>query len=569
MSNKFADVTDEALDAQFAEKRDAFNAILALDSPTPKQVAEAEALADECDEMAAEIGERQTAAATAADRFAALKGRTFGSDPEPEPEVEAAAEEEPEPEPEATPEAEATETPEPEAEVTENESEVAAPEAPVASEGAEAAPVAAATKSVAEMASRTKRPTLPQKAKNMLSITAAHDVPGFSASTDLDGLADVAKALISKSRGFTAPNGTGTLQKFAVASLNIPYADEDIVKRPEDAVGIAARLGDESRLPESLTASGWCSPSETVYDLRGEESLEGMVSIPEMGVRRGGIRWTTGPQFQDFYDDSAVGQVYTEAQMIAGVTKEFVEITCPSFTDTRLDAIPFGVKIPFLLEAAYPEMVERVVSGSLVAHQHKINANVISRMVTIAGAAKVVAGMGATSTDTLEALERVADGERQRYRLPLNKTLEVVLPFWVKGALRADLSRRNGIALARVTDSDITGHFGDRNVAVQFVYDWQSLPLVDDGGTAGVDERTVYPATFDALIYPAGTYVKGTSEVVNISAVYDAASLAENTYTGMFMEQGLLVVSQQYVANLLTLPICSAGRTGAADITCS
>lgn len=562
--DKFADISTEDLTASREEKFSAFNTLVEMDAPTPAQIEEAAALADEIDAIDAECAARTAAAAEAAAKFQALKSRTFGveeasmdapaeedeEDEEPEmaaESVEAAVEDEPAEEPPVEAEAEVSE--------------------PVA----ETAPVAAATKSVAEMASRTTRPVLPKKDTPMMSLTAATEVPGFSAGQKMEGFSDLAKALMNKSRGFARPTGTGTMQKFQVASFDIPVKDGHVVNRPEEALEVFSKAANEYDLPGGslVAATGWCSPSETMYDLRAEWSLDGMVSIPEVQVNRGGIRWTTGPQFSDFYADTAVNQFYTEAQIIAGVTKEFVEVTCPAFTDTRLDAVPLGVKIPFLMEAAYPEMVEQTIQGSLVAHQHRVNANVIGRMVAIAGAAKTVAGLGSTVDDTLEALERVAEGERQRYRLPLDRSLEVVVPFWVRAAMRADLARRNGVDKTNVSDADLNAHFAARNLAVQWVYDWQDLPLVDDAGTVGVDEATTYPATFNALVYPSGTYVKGVSDVVNISAVYDAASLAENTYTGMFMEQGLLVVSQQYTANLLTLPICNAGRTGAANLTCA
>jgi hypothetical protein len=70
-------------------------------------------------------------------------------------------------------------------------------------------------------------------------------------------------------------------------------------------------------------------------------------------------------------------------------------------------------------------------------------------------------------------------------------------------------------------------------------------------------------------MYPAGTFVKGTADVINLSTVYDAASLATNVYTGLFTEQGLLVAKQKFHADLVTLPICNAGRTGAANLTCA
>ena len=144
-----------------------------------------------------------------------------------------------------------------------------------------------------------------------------------------------------------------------------------------------------------------------------------------------------------------------------------------------------------------------------------------------------------------------------------------MVPFWVRSAIRADLAARNGVDFQQVTDAQISGYFSARKLNVQFVYDWQGLPLTDDAGTAGVDEANTYPATYDALMYPAGTFVKGTADVINLSTVYDAASLAENVYTGLFAEQGLLLAHMKFTPHLVTLPVCNAGRTGAADLTCA
>jgi hypothetical protein len=75
-----------------------------------------------------------------------------------------------------------------------------------------------------------------------------------------------------------------------------------------------------------------------------------------------------------------------------------------------------------------------------------------------------------------------------------------------------------------------------------------------------------YPATVDVLMYPAGTFTKGVADVINISAVYDAASLAENVFTGLFFEQGLLVANTCFDADLITINVCGSGHTGIADI---
>lgn len=549
MDEKFQTMSVEDLTVSSTEKQAELAALIeaAGDNPTPAQITEAKALEAAIDEIEAAKAEHVQANAD----FASLKERKFGS----EAEVAAEGDEVEEAADEVEEAAEGDETEEVEAEV----------EAEATAEAATKAETAA-PKRVAQFAKKTPRPAPPENPTPGMSIVAAANVDGFSTGQRLSGLTDISAAAVAKMKGFTPPSGDGTsedLQKFGVASIRLDFEDDLVIDRHSDDMSVLYRAADESRLKSEqgegslVAAGGWCSPSETMYDLAADESLEGIISLPEVQVKRGGIRYTTGPQFADFYANA--GFVQTEAQAIAGTTKPCYEVTCPSFTDVRLDAVGVCIKVPILTNASYPELVNRFTSGTLIAHEHMVNLNVINRLVTFAGAARVFADSGSSVSDAMEALELVADQRRQTYRLPLDRTMEVVVPFWLRAVYRNDLARRTDAGVDAVTDAQVSAHFASRKVNVQYAYDWQPISLTAE----------VYPSTYQVLVYPAGTFVKGVSDVINLSAVYDAASLAVNTYTGLFVEQGLLVAKMQYDADLLTLPVCSMGRTGAANLTCS
>jgi hypothetical protein len=181
-------------------------------------------------------------------------------------------------------------------------------------------------------------------------------------------------------------------------------------------------------------------------------------------------------------------------------------------------------------------------------------------VVTAAGAARnFTTDLGSTVVDTLSGLDLVLEQLRQKYRIGQNATLEVVLPVFARSVFRNDLGARNGRGPEAVSDAEIAAHFSVRHANVQYVYGWQELTT----------SAVVWPTSLDFIAYPAGTFVKGVSNVINLSAVYDAASLAVNIYTGLFMEQGLLVAKMNYEAVRGTVPVCNAGRTGAANLTCA
>lgn len=564
---KIKTLNASALSSLRAETVEQISTLTACEAPTDDQVGEALRKEAEVDAIDAEV----TARAAQAEKFAALKTRNF-SEEKPE-DSEEKPEEEGKPDDEADDKADDREKTEDADESDGDNDGSQAVDSTEVAEGVAAALVKLLTAAsedddkprsrVAALSSRTKRPQVTTTIEHKpLAITAAAD-SGFATGEQLDSLTQVAEAAIHRANGFPVPAGTdedapADLRPFGTAKFGLDYADDLVVDDWIEAQEVFHAASQESRLPGGslVAAGGWCSPSETVYDLDQDATTEGMLSLPEVGVRRGGIRYAQSPVFADFYANPGFKQ--TEAQAIAGNTKPCVEVTCPGFTDVRLDVVGLCIKVPILTNAAYPEVVRNFISGTMVAHQHWVNADVISRIETFAGAARVFTGVGSTVADSLEALELVIIQRRQMYRLGLKQTMEVLLPFWYRGAARADLAKRNGRSTpAAVSDAEIDAHFNSIGANVQWLYDWQ-----------GIDETAeVYPATVNAIVYPAGTFVKGTSNVINLNTVYDAASLAVNVYTGLFAEQGLLVAKMKFGADLVTLPVANYGRMGALDIT--
>jgi hypothetical protein len=138
-----------------------------------------------------------------------------------------------------------------------------------------------------------------------------------------------------------------------------------------------------------------------------------------------------------------------------------------------------------------------------------------------------------------------------------------VFPYWIRGAIRSDLALRNGVDLLAVSDAQITSYFTDRGVSAQFVYDWQPLT-----GAAGsfVD----WPATAIFLLYAAGTWVKGTSDVITVDTLYDSANLGKNNYTALFTEEGWLVAKTCTDSRAITVNVCANGGVGAPiNLTCT
>jgi hypothetical protein len=313
---------------------------------------------------------------------------------------------------------------------------------------------------------------------------------------------------------------------------------------------------------QSLLASGaWCAPSETVYDFCENETAEGLFTLPEVTITHGGLNFSKGPQLSDLLADPNFGFVQTEAQAEAGTPKVCFEFECPPFEDHRLDAFGYCFKAPILTAspAGWPELIRRFLNLSTIGWQYKMSAVQLSRVSADIGAATAFVNIGSVSADILDALSLQATIIRQEQFLSPTAVIETVLPIWAKEIFRADMARRSGQALLAGTDAQIQQGFTARNLAPQWINAYQ--PLATTG--------TAWPATLEVLVYPAGTYVWGNNDVINLDTVYDSAGLEVNMYTALFFEEAGMLINQCGDGRKVSIDIsCLKGLTGAAELSC-
>lgn len=515
--------------------------------------------------------------------------------------------------------------------------------------------------------------------KAVSPIKAPMGLDGFAAGTEMS-MADLADAFAE----LTEAARPGPIQaaqrssarfsaKHKVAQIVKPFDKRAIVGDDNNADAALKFATDQSLLKSALgagsltAAGGWCAPSETLYDLCKLESTDGILSIPEIQVRRGGIRFTQGPDWADIFantgfcftetddiannysltdevntateggagltsytltvngqttasidDDATAAQVQAALEALSNVAPGDVVVTgstnpivmrfvwggllagtnvalsstptggtgtvviatvteggqpggpkpcdvvpCPAFEDVRLDVCGVCIQSGILLNRAYPELVQRYVSGALTAHAHRVATNVLADM--IAGSTAVSPTQFATPTEfaaaapVLSAIELQAEDIKYRYRMARGTTLEAIFPFWARGVIRADLSRRAGVDLLSVTDAQIDGWFRARGISPQFIYNFDNLGTVASGAL-------VWPSTLRFLIYPAGTWVRGSSELITLSMLHDSTLNANNNFTAIFTEEGWSVMKMCQVSRVVTVPVCSGGNTGTGQI---
>ena len=401
------------------------------------------------------------------------------------------------------------------------------------------------------------------------------DVPGFAADSDAT-FEDLAVALDRRLQGFNsgayaaaARAGRAMSERHSLAVVRKTFDERATVSSPESADAAMAFAVNEKNLPGGslVAAGGWCAPSETVYDLIEDESRDGLISLPEINVTRGGIKFTKGPKFADLY--AAPSFNFTEEEAKAGKyaptsatdptnkvgPKPVYSVPCTDFEDVRLSAAGLHIQANLLQQRGYPELVARTIRGALVAHEHKMSERIIASMETQSTAVSMDAGQIGAAAPILTAIELQVEHYRYAQRLSRSTTLEAVFPYWVHGAIRTDLSRREGVDLIDINDARIDAWFRSRGVNPQFVYDWQAL-------TGDASAFKAWGASLKFLLYSAGTFVKGGQDVITLDTVYDSTLLGQNDYTALFTEEGYLVAKRGHDARVVTVPLNPNGGTG-------
>lgn len=412
-------------------------------------------------------------------------------------------------------------------------------------------------------------PLPPQTAASGLTSTFAATSSGQITDRRYESVGEIGDALLAQMRTYPA-YAPGNDQLTYLASYKRPNVDEYTVHNRDsdlDVIESVVAKGPQWDRSAGQFAAGWCAPSPNLYELCPYvTTLDGLVDLPEIVASRGGVRTTSGPNFATLYANAAIGQVLTEAQVISGTTKTCIEIDCPTFTETRLDVNPLCVTGNLLTTAGYPEYVERFIREAVAANIHKINLNVLTRMVTASTAVDMSSLPATGPVDTssaswfLDAASLYAVWLRDRYRLSQNAVIEVVAPYWYFQQMEADLARRNGVDLL-TSRARLTAAAAERNIRIQWVYDWQPMSAT----AAGAETR---PLTAQILVYIPGTFVKLSAPVINLGTIHSAAQLATNQYTALFVEDGFNVLERCFESLVITVPTCPSGTTGAASGSC-
>ena len=526
-------------------------------TPTDEQLVELEALDQHLDTIDAAIDEVKADENTRTERAEALRARL---DAEGEAEAAAEADQDDEGDTEG-------------AEAVEGDTEV-----DQADEGTEGADAKDKEPALTAGANRRKVGTFraanlghrqddtPEVDAPEVGFRLAPGVPGYKSG--IASFSDMAEAFDGMQSGQMVRSmqqvSTGTASHAATLGYldrNIP---ENLIGRDADSLTAAIDTAtNESNLEGNslVAAGGWCAPSETMYDFLAVPAAEGLFSLPEIGIARGGIRWPRQPDFGIAMQEE--GFLYTEAEAIAQADdKPCFEIPCGEFDEVRLDAIGLCVTAGLLQQKGYPESIAVYMQGLMKMHLHRMSSYRLNKVLAGSDDVDVTGNVMGVFGAVMNTVELAAEDIRSRDRLPESTTIEVVFPRWVRAAIRADLAYRRGESAATpATDQMIGAAFAARNVAPQFVTDWQ---VGETGQPGAATPVTAWPTQVEFVAYPSGTWFSSVNNVIEVGNLYDQAMLKKNRFTALFTEDGVAVGKRGTTSRHYTVPVAVTGHVGAA-----
>lgn len=440
-----------------------------------------------------------------------------------------------------------------------------------------------ATASLAETARHAPVPKVPEK---RLAVTASVDIPGVAHGSNLTGLDALTDVVTRKAKSMPVTRGNPNNQLVASVKNEFEHTVDERTS-PSQVRELFDFMTSPDKQAALVAGGGWCAPSEIRYDFFNIACSSGLIDLPTVGVTRGGIQFPVSPSLADTVNSIAFGGfavtfngdsvpwLWTEDDDIAAATgsptKPCVRVPCPDFDEERLELYGLCLTAGNLANDAYPEATQHMIRLLMAAHDHAMNARLISLMVAASSAVTSITGGASTDAAApriFNAVGLAATDYRERYGMCLDDILEVVLPAWVREVIRGDLAWKAGVELQAVPDSEIDSYFTARNVRVQWVDDWQVRGSGQFGHSTAM---TAWPTTVDFLIYAAGTFIHGNGMSLDLGVVRDSVLNETNDHTALWSEEAHLIAkvgheSRQYRVGFNVNGSTSALLTGTVRV---
>lgn len=363
-----------------------------------------------------------------------------------------------------------------------------------------------------------------------VAITAGADIPGYTAGSTIQDMAEVSRAMEKRLHSLRRVNG-GDGEQHIVASFTTQYPEERFLGT--DAEANAAKIEAVVGQDALVASGGHAAPVEVKYDIFGIGSTTVRPvrdALPRFQADRGGIRFVTPPSFAAGTYANAVG-VWTAATDSAPYsnTKTSLTVSAANEQTVSTDAVTLQLQFGNLMTRAYPELIARHNELALVQHAREAEQNLLANIASGSTAVTTTSLIG-FGRDFLVQLRRAATAYRSRHRLAPTAVLKAIVPSWVYDAMAADLTlSMPGDGTLSVSQAEINGYLATINV--DLVASLDATVFGSQGATALVE----FPDSFVWYLFAEGTFLFLDGGTLDLGIIRDSSLVGTNDYK-MFVE---------------------------------
>lgn len=268
------------------------------------------------------------------------------------------------------------------------------------------------------------------------------------------------------------------------------------------------RLLDQVIAPAQLgvaAAGGICDPlpADFAHPIFGDRDRPIRDALPRFNAARGGVRFSPAVTLSAVSGSVGVWSIETD-ESPGETQKNCLVLTCEDEEVAYVDAITACLQVGNFQARFNPEFWRSRLDLLMVAHARLAEQTLYADMD--AASTQVTYGTGeGTIYSVLTAVDKAQAALRSRMRLTNRSVVNVLLPAWVRDALRSDLTRQRlgsapGEHLA-VADRIIDTFFTSRNVRPVWSYD------LDLFGTQNAGALLNYPGgNVEFIVWPEGAF---------------------------------------------------------------
>ena len=399
---------------------------------------------------------------------------------------------------------------------------------------------------LSRVAARRPEQTAPQPVQApeiaSLGLVAAANAPGMQVGAPIRDYDDLAKAFLAAYEGTKGYRHGPPVKVPVVRSgheesqypgshrldANMS-ANMEKIRRTQQSVQQAG--GIRKGVAEGLTASGGiCAPEEVRYDMPtlGVDSRpvrDGFMT--RFGADRGGVTTLPPPVLDDL---SGAVDTWTNANDISPsdpVTKPCLTVTCPSESNSVVQAITKCLEYGNFRARYLPEQIEEWMK--LAAVQHARTAETALLTAIAAGSTAVTAGQVlGTTRDVLASLDRANAVWRYRHRDD-SISMSFAAPAWLRDQIKADIACQLPVGTTEETlalaDSQIDVFFASRNIDPVWILDGTAGQTF---GVQGVGPLQGWPSTVTTYLAPAGSWLFLDGGMLDLGIVRDSTLNSTN-----------------------------------------